>query len=302
MSEFRFQFKTCVFPLFLFLAFCLSSCVVTKEEVVYLNDQIVALNSRVDKLQQTVDKKLESDMESKIEPIRVNQAEMGAELDKVKEQIQAISGRVQDNNLLIKRIVEKDTTPVDTLRAEVSDLGKRIDKIEKNLEAIQSYLGIKVSMEENKVEVQKAEPGEKKAVEIEKTTPVQGVVTPSLEEDLYYRSLDLYKKAKYEEAIDGFRDFLKKYPKSDLADNAQFWIGESYMALKQYEKAILAFQKVIEKYPNGNKVPNAMLRQAVAFYEIKDKVSSRLLLKKIIKKYPNSNEAKVAKVRLNSFK
>jgi TolA-binding protein len=49
-------------------------------------------------------------------------------------------------------------------------------------------------------------------------------------------------------------------------------------------------------------VPNAMLRQALAFYEIKDKISSKLLLKKIIKKYPNSSEAKIAKIKLKTFK
>ena len=100
--------------------------------------------------------------------------------------------------------------------------------------------------------------------------------------------MDIYRKEKYEEAISGFQHFLDEYPKSKLADNAAFWIGESHMALKQYEQAILAFQKVIKKYPGGNKVPNALLRQALAFYELNDKTSAKLLLKKTYQTIPQN--------------
>jgi tol-pal system protein YbgF len=87
-----------------------------------------------------------------------------------------------------------------------------------------------------------------------------------------------------------------------LADNAQFWVGESFMALNQYEQAILAYQKVIKNYPKGNKVPNAMLRQALAFHEIKDDISAKLLLRKVVKNYPDTSEAKIAEAKLKSFK
>ena len=95
---------------------------------------------------------------------------------------------------------------------------------------------------------------------------------------------------------------MKKYPKSDLADNAQFWIGEAYFSLRQYEQAILAYNDVIKRYPKGNKIPNALLRQSLAFIEINDKTSARLLLRKIIKEYPNSSEAKIASKKMESLK
>ena len=104
---------------------------------------------------------------------------------------------------------------------------------------------------------------------------------------------------------------MKSYPNSDRGDNAQFWIGECYMALKQYEQAILAYDKVVKNYPKGNKVANAMLREAMAFLELKDqksglpkpdKTSATLLLKMIIKNYPNSSEADIAKKKLDTIK
>jgi tol-pal system protein YbgF len=147
---------------------------------------------------------------------------------------------------------------------------------------------------------------EKGSVEQERVGQEQAAVVTedpkSKELTLYDDSLASFKEGRYEAAMDGFESFLKRFPKSDRADNAQFWIGESYMALKQYEEAILEYQKVIKKYRKGNKVPNAMLRQAVAFLEIKDKMSSKLLLKKIIKNYPKSNEAKIAGQKLKALK
>ena len=124
----------------------------------------------------------------------------------------------------------------------------------------------------------------------------------SPEEELYNSALTAYKGGNYEKAITGFEGFLKKYHRSKLADNAQFWIGECYMSLNRYEQAILAYQNVLKKYPKGNKVPNAMLRQAIAFQQIKDKMSYKVILERIIKKYPRSNEAKIARTRLKGIK
>jgi len=175
--------------------------------------------------------------------------------------------------------------------------------LELRVDRISSYLGLEPMIppkEKDAATTPVAIPQVKKPVK-PIAQPKPEVIIP-LDQKLYDVNMDLYRKEKYEEAIVGFKNFLRKYPKSKLADNAAFWIGESYMALKQYEQAILAFQKVMKKYPRGNKVPNALLRQALAFYELNDKTSAKLLLKKLIKKYPKSNEAKIARNKLKTMK
>jgi tol-pal system protein YbgF len=200
---------------------------------------------------------------------------------------------------MAKRTVERDTTEQDAVKASLVDLGNRMTELEKDTKKIKEYL---------RLEVPPGATQQKKTAtpaEISKPAqqPVIQKVTPKSPEQLLYDNIYvIYREGRYQEAIEGYRDFLKKYPRSDLADNAQFWIGESYMNMKQFEKAILSYQEVIKKYPKGNKVANAMIKQALAFYEIKDKTSARLLLKKVIKKYPNSNEAKIAKNKLKTIK
>ena len=263
-----------------------------------MNDQLVALNSRVNKIEESMSTKLSSELDYKLESIRNRQAEAGADIDKIRGELQVLSGRVDDNKRLVKHVVEKDTGSQDGMQANLTDLTERLTKLEVEIKQIQRSLGIKVSGDPEekyakKGSVESKEPAKKQPV-IEESPVVS-------ETQLYETTLATYKKAQYEEALIGFKSFVEKYPKSDLADNAQFWVGECYMGLKQYEQAILAYQEVIKKYPKGNKVPNAMLRQAFAFYEIKDKVSSRLLLKKIIKKYPGSSEAKIASAKLKTL-
>jgi len=274
-----------------------SSCV-TEKEFLYLNDQIVALNKRVDRLDATLPKDLLS--------VREQQAKADVELNKIREEMQGVSGRLDENNRLVKRAVERDTTTQDDMDANLRDLQNRIAVLETGVRQLHEYLhlepvaaGPEKALEER--ELRRPEP-ETRAPAVKPPVPVVERPEVSPEQQLYDINLALYREEKYEEAIVGFKDYLKKYPNSPLADNAQFWVGEAHMSLKQYEQAILAFQRVIKKYPKGNKVPNAILRQALAFYEINDKTSSKLLLKKLIRQFPNSSEAKIARGKLKAMK
>ncbi len=103
-------------------------------------------------------------------------------------------------------------------------------------------------------------------------------------------------------AREKFQELIQRFPKSEHADNAQFWIGEIYYREKWYEKAILEYQKVIENYPKGNKVPASLLKQGFAFFNLGDKSNARLILEELIKKYPKSTEAKIAKDKVKDLR
>lgn len=273
----------------IFSALFLSSCAYNSD-IAYLNDQILSLNKRLTKLENSIGTKLGSDLEA----IHSGQAEMRVGIDRLRGKVGDLSGRVEDNERIIKRSVERDLGEQDAVQSGLVNLSQKVTWLETTVKRNSEYLGFEPAQE--------AQGSERGDIEGEGTGPGQAVDPKSKGLELYDISLASLKGEKYEEAMNGFQNFLKKYPKSDRADNAQFWVGECHMALKEYEQAILAYQNVIKKYPKGNKVPNAMLRQAAAFLEIKDKTSSRLLLKKLIKKYPKSNEAKIAQKRLRTLR
>jgi len=122
----------------------------------------------------------------------------------------------------------------------------------------------------------------------------------------YEEAMKVLELKDYRSAISRLREFIKRHPQSEYADNAQYWIGESYYALKEFEQAIIEFDEVERKYPNGDKVPAALLKQGFAFAELgsKDvrfKVDARLILQKLIERYPKSEEAGMARQRLKAL-
>ncbi|OQY50811.1 MAG: hypothetical protein B6240_00975 [Desulfobacteraceae bacterium 4572_87] len=221
---------------FFFSCLLLFSSCVTEDKFLYLS-------KRIDAIEVKTDKELVSNSG--------RMATNGAEMDQLKEEMRFLNGRLDENSHLLKRSIEKDTMEGEG----VSGLQERISLLELRVNRISTYLGLEPMIHPQNKDTRTAPVATSQARK--PVTPVSQpepkVKLPS-DQTLYDVNMDIYRKEKYEEAIVGFKNFLKKYPKSKLADNAAFWIGESYMSMKKYEQAILAFQKVIKKYPRGNKV------------------------------------------------
>lgn len=140
--------------------------------------------------------------------------------------------------------------------------------------------------------------------ELEPSQPLQPLPTepgePRLdpramqEQQEYARALQLLREQQYDQAIEELRSFQRVHPTSEMADDAQYWIGESYFLQNDFNRAILEFNDVL-KYRNGDKRPDALVRQAEAFLEIGDKPDARLILRKVINDYPQSDAARKAR-------
>jgi tol-pal system protein YbgF len=128
--------------------------------------------------------------------------------------------------------------------------------------------------------------------------PLAGIPVPASAPPEYREGIDLLRNGDSQGAIQKLREFLRKSPKSDLADDAQYWIGEAYYANHDYNRAILEFNEVLLRYPKGDKVPAALLRQALAFAELGDKVDARLVLQKLVSEHGDSPEAEQGRQKL----
>jgi tol-pal system protein YbgF len=117
----------------------------------------------------------------------------------------------------------------------------------------------------------------------------------------YNRAFDALKGSDYNGAITQFRDFLRVYPHSALADNAQYWLGESYYVTRDYDDAITAFRAVGEQYPQSRKAPDALLKIGYAQYELKHMADARSTLNQVVQRYPGAEAAKLAADRLTKI-
>jgi len=131
--------------------------------------------------------------------------------------------------------------------------------------------------------------------------PDKGTVPPDLVGSTYDSALRQLSGGDQDEAIQSFRNFLHENGSSPYADDAQFWIGESYFRKGQYHRAIIEFNQVSSNYGSGDRAPAALLRQAEAFRIVGDRVDARLSLQKIINRYPGTSEAAKASKMLTEI-
>jgi len=117
----------------------------------------------------------------------------------------------------------------------------------------------------------------------------------------YTKALKLHQEKNFDAARKEFIAFVQQFPKSILADNAQFWIGEAHFEQQHYKEAIAAYQQVVDHYPNGNKVPTAILQQANAWSKLGDKTAARILYQRVVDRYPNALEAGSAAEKLKQL-
>ena len=127
-------------------------------------------------------------------------------------------------------------------------------------------------------------------------------VDPMQESSDYEAALNHFKARSFANAIKDFKGFLKAYPDSSLAPNAQYWIGYSYYALKDYKTSLAQHKKLIAIYPSSSKIPDALLNIASNQIELKDRTGARKTLQEITSMYPDSSAAPLAAKRLVTLK
>ena len=124
---------------------------------------------------------------------------------------------------------------------------------------------------------------------------------PISADTLYQNALRDYTSGKYELARQEFSDYLKNFPTSDLAGNAQFYLGEVDYAQSNFQGAVTEYDKVIFEYPKGHKVSAAMLKKGMAEAKLGQKASAVRDLREVVRRFPGSDEARQANSRLKEL-
>jgi tol-pal system protein YbgF len=111
-----------------------------------------------------------------------------------------------------------------------------------------------------------------------------------------------YTAGQYDLAIEGFSMYIKSFPKSDKADDAQVNICASYLNDNKNDKAAEACDLVIRNYPGTNSIPEAYYRKGLALSNLRDAAGARTAWEAVIKNYPQSDAAVQAKQGLDRLK
>ncbi len=236
--------------------------------------------------------------EDSFKAVRESQAEVTSRLGDFSGSLNELRGRFEENRYFVEKTLKEHTAESDLLRAQISSLESNMKMLNDRISAIESAAkpkegdsGQQGPLIQSDGAGPKAEPATPDASQ--KKTDIQEERTKA-----YDTALQAFRDKKYKEAREKFEAYIKDYPTTDLTDNAQFWIGETYYAEKNYEDAILAFEVLLKKYPDSKKASSALLKQSYAFIEIGDAKTGKIILKKLVEKYPDSKDAELARKKI----
>ena len=229
--------------------------------------------------------------------------------------------QLQDEVRMLRGMLEEQAMELENLgnrqRDQYLDLDQRITELRSTSPAPIATTGAATSAAtyaatgQEQPAVQEDVPEVRPALEVPSTvtaiatpdTQAREVIeSPEAEKAAYDQAFQSLKDLKYADAAQQFSAFLGQYPNSEYADNAQYWLGESYYVTRNYEIALEAFQGLLSNYPDSPKVADGLLKIGYTHYELKQWDQARAALVQVQEQYPDTTLARLAGSRLRSMK
>ena len=189
----------------------------------------------------------------------------------------------QSNPILDARLAEMQTSMTELLE-RIDVLNERMNKLE--------------AMASSGAAPPKPAPEPAAAV----VAPPSRAIVSAQVADTYRNGLMLYGRGKYDDARKTFQQVFDSDPTGDLADNALYWIGETYFAAGNYAEAMKFYRRVTTEFGDANKAPDALFKSALTFEKTGDLGMARNTLDEVIRRYPYSSSAASAKLELKRIK
>src|SRR5919197_1354945 len=238
------------------------------KEIVQLQTQVQALQYQVTQMRESFDERM-GVMRNLIEQTTDN-------MNKVTSAVNGLQKALSQQNNDISGKMDQVSTQVQALHDALDETRARLNKLTSQLDQL-------AQQQQNLP----SQPGA--------TQPAAQAPPPDV---LYNNALRDYNAGKYDIAGQEFNDYLKFYPNTDLAGNAQFYVGEIAYRQGNFQGAIQAYDTVLQQYPGGNKAAAAQLKKGYALMELGQRDAGVRELNSLIARYPRSVEATQARERL----
>ncbi|HUF78357.1 MAG TPA: tol-pal system protein YbgF [Thermoanaerobaculia bacterium] len=243
---------------------------VSSSDIEGLSTQISDVQRQVLQMQMQTSSKeevasLEQTLENRMERVIQSEADMQVRLGELSSQIEQLQAKLEDTNYRLAQVSQQIAATNQELRAF-----------------------------RTQAEATAARPG----TESEPAPNRPGPIDP---EALYQQAYDDYLRGNYDLAIASFEEYLENFPNTDLADNATYWIGESYYRQEKFRQAIDQFERVLRRYPRSEKAPGALLKKGYAYLELGERSQGIVQLQYVIREHPSSDEAEIARDRLRAL-
>ncbi len=220
--------------------------------------------------------KLNTTMSSLQKSVQDVQANSGTRLDTMSTQVQGLSDNLEE------------------IKSRIGKLNQQLVDLQNSVQAIDARLAGGTPTTPGATSPTGASP-----------SPTGSIAAPSgpppSADTLYSNGLRDITSGKYDLARSEFEDYLKYYADTDLASNAQFYLGEIAYSQKQYDQAVTEYEKVLTNYPKSFKLAPAHLKKGMALIELNQKSAGVKELREVVKRYPGTEEERRARARLKDL-
>jgi tol-pal system protein YbgF len=192
--------------------------------------------------------------------------------------------QMSDNISTIRRATESASTRGGDVVSQVSSMGERLTATNDRMERLSEQFAQLKKLIEN---IPKA--------------PVIGSIEPGNPDQLFAAATGDYFRGNYELALSEFRQYVETYPSSEMADNAQYFIGEILIAQKKLPDAVAAFEKVKTVNPSGDKTAPALYKRAMVLIDMGQREEAVVQLLALFKDYSKTKEGEQAFIKLQEI-
>jgi tol-pal system protein YbgF len=253
----------------------------TKSQLIQIQTQLQLMQDNMSRMQQSFDER------------------MGVMKDLLTQQVDNVNKMGATVQNLQKTLGQQTTdagSKVDQISGQVQALHDAVDELKARLAKVSKQLDDMQTAQQNiptqPLVGQPGGPGPGAAAAAPTAPPA---------DQLYNDGLRDYNANKNDLASQEFTQYLQVYGNTDLAGNAQFYLGEIAYRQSNFSGAVQAYNKVLDQYPGGNKTAAAQLKKAYALLELGQRDAGVQELRSLISRYPKSPEALQARDRLTKL-
>ena len=218
-----------------------------------------------------------------------------------KQDLQAMSRRLADQNSEVLKSNADIQVELKSLRDQIQALQSNLDSTNQRLAALSTELAATRDRLSAGAPAGAAPTAAPVGAAAAPGAPATGGAPPPRPADpaqLYNSAYEDYLRGNFDLAIQGFAEYVKRYPDTALAGNAYYWIGECNYSKRQFKEAIDAFTTLLNTYKTSDKAAAALLKKGLAYLEMGDRAQAVINLQYVLYEHPGTKEADLARTRL----
>jgi len=246
------------------------------------------------------------------EQTQLLQQQLTAALEQLQQALKTINGRIDDQSATTRKSFADQKLAVDQFGGDLRVVRERIDEntvritgLSQEVEALrlaipQFQTGAPPATTDPSGAAAPAGGNPPDTATANPPSPPSAALAPGMTpQRLYNTALSDFTAGQWALCIDGFGTYLRNFSRTDLADDAQWYIGECYQQDGKFNEAIDAYNRVITNYPKGDRVPDAYYKRGIALSAMGQTDRARESFETLMKQFPDHDMARMAKQQVD---